>query len=286
MMLPAFLEPVLTPARVRARAQALAAERPLVIMGRGKSGTRLLAWACQHLGVAMGATERLATGDLDDRHFLQTVKRLARRNLGVEALPDVRPGDLLRFQRQIARVRERLAAGGLPPGGWGWKWPETYLIAPYILATFPHVRFLHLVRDGRDLAFKRHLTDDPRRPLGRALLARLDALDQPHHLQAGRSWAFQVERFHRFAGTLPADQHLQVTYEALCRDPVEEMGRVAGFLGLPLTDACRAYVRETFHRDLIGAWRTADPALVREVEAAIGPTLATLGYTLSSEGAA
>ena len=277
-MIPSLLlERILMPHRLRERRDWLAAESPVVVMGRGKSGTRLLAWALQLLGIAMGATERLKTGDFDDNRFLQTVKSLARRNLAVERPEEVRQGDQLRLQWEFARILRRLP-GSVGSRDWGWKWPETYLIAPYVLATFPRARFIHLVRDGRDLAFKRHLTDDPGRPLGRAILSHVGALHLPHHLQAARSWQFQVERYRRFAPSIPQAQRHELTYEALCHRPAEEMGRVAEFLGLPLTEACEAYVSTHFSLEQVAQFNREDGAAVQEVAAAIGDTLRAYGY--------
>lgn len=272
-----LLERILKPDRIRERRERLAQESPVVVMGRGKSGTRLLAWALQMLGIAMGATERLKTGDFDDHRFLQTVKSIACRNLAVEGLQELRQGDLLRLQWEFARIRKRLP-GSVGSRDWGWKWPETYLIAPYVLATFPRARFIHLVRDGRDLAFKHHLTDDPGRPLGRAILSRVDALHLPHYLQAARSWQFQVERYRRFAPLVPQAQRHELTYEALCHRPLEEMGRVAEFLGLPVTEACEAYVSAHFTLEQVAVFNREDSAAVQEVQAAIGDTLTAYGY--------
>jgi hypothetical protein len=58
-----WLESVLAPQRIVDRRERLAVEHPVILMGRGKSGTRLLAWACTALGVAIGASprRRLAT---------------------------------------------------------------------------------------------------------------------------------------------------------------------------------------------------------------------------------
>jgi len=176
------------------------------------------------------------------------------------------------------RIRDKLLAGGGALHGWGWKWPETYLIGPYLHATFPQARYLHLVRDGRDLAFKTHLTDDPRRKLGRALLGHIGALGQPRYLQAAQSWAFQVARYRALCEEIPPENNLEMRYEALCEDPMREMQRVADFMGVPMNDACRTYVKESVSEGEIGQYRGADPAKISQVEAAIGPELRAWGY--------
>jgi hypothetical protein len=65
------------------------------------------------------------------------------------------------------------------PDKWGWKLPETYLIAPLVLEILPDARIIHLIRDGRDLAFKKHLTDDSKRLIGIKILKHIGALDKP-----------------------------------------------------------------------------------------------------------
>lgn len=278
------LERLLLPARAEARAEALAREAPLVVMGRGKSGTRLLAFACHHLGLAMGTSGGLGTGDIAHAGFRNAVKALALQHFAAEA-DAVPPEALQRFQAAAARMLPWLRRHEDAGAGWGWKWPETYLIAPIVHAAFPRARFVHLVRDGREIAFNRHLTDDPRRPLGRRLLRHIGALEAPRHLQAARSWQFQVERYRAYAEAhIPAEQRLELTYEALCRDPAGQMARVAALVGVPMTEACRAFVTGSLTVEHLGRYRTRDPRLVAEVEAAIGGTLQALGYPLSTAG--
>jgi len=36
---------------------------------------------------------------------------------------------------------------------WGWKNPRSMLVLPFIHAVLPDMKFLHVVRDGRDMAF-------------------------------------------------------------------------------------------------------------------------------------
>src|SRR5438105_162968 len=78
--------------------QEVAIEHPVIIMGRGKSGTRLLAWACTALGVATGATQRRPSGDIEHHYFRQTVRTLARRNLTARTPADFPPWDVVWFQ--------------------------------------------------------------------------------------------------------------------------------------------------------------------------------------------
>ncbi len=278
--LPLLLERALAPGRLAARHARLAAEQPVVLMGRGKSGTRLLSLAVGQLGVALGLTPRLPAADIDHRGFRQTVKALAGRHFAAESLEQVPVADVQRFEQAMERALQLLRSRSPAAPAWGWKWPETYLITPIVYGTFPRGRFIHMVRDGRDLAFKRHLTDDMRRPLGRTLLTRLGMATQPRHLQAARSWQFQVEAYLRFAAGIPAAQRLELTYEEMCRAPAETVARIAAFLALPFSREAQAWVAGNIQARDLEQYRRAPPGQVREVEALIGDTLVRLGYRL------
>ncbi|HEX7928662.1 MAG TPA: sulfotransferase [bacterium] len=279
--LPLMLERLLAPKRITARHARLAAQRPVVLMGRGKSGTRLLSLACGQLGVALGITPRLPAADIDHRPFRQAVKALAQRNFAAAnaAAVNVKDQQLFEYRMEQAwRMLQRLSPGA---PAWGWKWPETYLIAPIVHAAFPQGRFIHMVRDGRDLAFKRHLTDDMRRPLGRTMLTHLGLTQEPRHIQAARSWQFQVEAYLSFAEQLPAGQRMELTYEGLCRQPVETVARIADFLQLGFPPASREWVQKHIVARDLSQYRQAPPDLVKDVEGLIGGTLVKLGYTLA-----
>lgn len=253
----------------------LSQQCPVVLMGRGHSGTRLLAWACSKLGLQLGFGEDRATGDADDEKFTAAIKALALNNVGITRLGQIREGELYRFQQAVAGYYARL---GNPQGLWGWKFPETYLITPYITQTFPHARYVHMVRDGRDLAFKYHLTDDPKRKLGNRILTLQNALTLPHHLQAALSWAFQVDNFDAFRPFIAPEQVFELTFETLCLQPNAVMQQLCDFLHLPFTPPCASYLQEQVQLWKVGQYKENEPALVREVEARITPTLRRYGY--------
>jgi hypothetical protein len=266
---------LLFPSRNEECRQELAALNPVILMGRGHSGTRVLAWICAHLGVKLGTLETSEAGDVQDLPLQDAILRLAHKSLRATRADALRPSDLAPFQRAVRRYYHSL---GQPLHPWGWKFPEAYLIGPGIAATFPQARYIHLVRDGRDVAFKEHLTDNPRRRLGRAILKLNGALNQPHYVQAAVSWAFQVDRFDAFKAGLPAGQVLEMTFNQLCSRPAEMASRVCEFLCIPMTNACRNYVTSQVEPGKVDQYRSADPKQVREVEAVVGATLRRHGF--------
>ena len=263
------------PARRKALAALLARQKPVILMGRGHSGTRVLSWICTHLGVDLGTRDDLATGDVGDTRFSSEIVAIALRSVGITRPEQVPPALADRFRRAVYRFYQGL---GQPSGMWGWKFPETYLIGPCVATVFPEARYLHLVRDGRDLAFKAHLTDNPRRRLGRAVLKSVGALRRPRHLQAALSWAYQVDQFDAFRPCLAPEQVLDLTFEQICANPGDAAARICAFLGVPMTEACRRYLDEDIDPGKISQHRELDPVLVREVEAEIAPSLRRYGY--------
>lgn len=251
---------------------ALAQMTPVILMGRGHSGTRVLAWACAHLGVQLGTSGDLATGDADDHTFTEVIKQIA---LGTVGLAGVQPSALRQFQEAVFHYYLRL---GSPTQRWGWKFPETYLIASYIATTFPQALYLHLVRDGRDIAFKEHLTDDPTRPLGKKILSLEKSLRLPHHLQSAQSWAFQVNQFDRFRQQLPPNRVMDVRFEDLCQDPHKTMNQVCQFLNISMTPQCEHYLQTHIQTDKVGQYRENDPQQVKEVEQLLGAVLKRYRY--------
>lgn len=252
-----------------AKLQALT---PIILMGRGHSGTRVLSWVCAKLGLNLGTSESLATGDADDQKFTQQIKKIAINTVGSSAL---QAEEMTRFQKAVLEYYQRL---GSPKAAWGWKFPETYLIAPYIAQTFPQAKYIHLIRDGRDIAFKEHLTDDPHRKLGKLILSHQNALDLPHHLQAAISWAFQVDQFDQFRQSVTPSHVLDVSFEQLCLTPQKVVAELCKFLDLPMTKACESYIQNDINLKKVAQYRENDSQLVQEVETHIGPTLKRYGY--------
>src|SRR6185312_5499479 len=129
------------------------------------SGTRVLAWMCVHLGVKLGTSSPHVEGDPDDVTFTNKIKALAAHNLDVTSPADVREHALRRFKAAVSKYYTGL---GNPSGMWGWKFPETYLIAPYVARTFPRARHRLQEPSHRQSAASRRESGAERMPCARA----------------------------------------------------------------------------------------------------------------------
>ena len=107
-----------------------------MIGATGGSGTRVLAAIVQRGGMFVGSDLNRSLDALDFAAFFD-------RWVGRE-LP---PGAAAELRALVARQHEE--AGGRP---WGWKEPRSVYLLPFLAAELPGLRFLHVVRDGRDMA--------------------------------------------------------------------------------------------------------------------------------------
>ncbi len=252
----------------------LAGEEVVIIMGRGHSGTRVMTRICECLGVNVGATGELKTGDTTDLKFTRTIKKVATHDIDCNFTNERKSWLQNRFDRAVSKYYQGLDSREV----WGWKFPETYLIGPYVRDTFPKARYIHLLRDGRDLAFKKHLTDDPNRKLGKVLLSHLGAMDKPHHIQAALSWEYQVNAWAAFAETLPEGSVIDFRFEDILRTPRESVAQLTEFLGLEMTEACDEFLTNELDTSKARQHRENDPKQVSEVIDVIGDSLKAYGY--------
>jgi hypothetical protein len=153
-----------------------------------------------------------------------------------------------RFQRgwrlsreDVARLGEQLAAptlaelvhalfqheiAGTGKRRWGDKTPE---YAPYMLPLarlFPAARFIHIVRDGRDVSNS----------------LRTRGWRGWTEYQRARYWSRTVLQASRDGGQLGEHRFLTVSYEELVTNTETVVGRICAFLAIPfVAEICRFY---------------------------------------------
>lgn len=127
---------------------------PVVIGATGGTGTRALQAILAEAGVAMGQRLNYA-GDAED--FIAVYDRWINPILGQVGLPDYRLADLdaATIVGVLDDLRHAIAAHTAPldtTKRWGWKNPRSMYLLPVIAALYPDLHFIHVLRDGRDMA--------------------------------------------------------------------------------------------------------------------------------------
>jgi hypothetical protein len=261
----------------------LALSQPVILLGRGGSGTRLLAQLALSVGVFLGNE---LNASHDSVEWVETLFDLA-----VETVTgDIASGSAreLYWNSQLhRRASEILATGRRDPTGlWGWKLPETMLTLPHALRAFPRARVVHLVRHPVTSALRRtHITSRLDNPVGRAVLPAayracgLDSdnigLDEPY-IHNAASWAYQVGGVVGILRSMPlARGRLEFRYEEICAAPDDAQKRLTAFLGAaaPITDPPEIDARRT------GDYRAEDDK-AKKIWSICGELAFALGYEL------
>jgi Sulfotransferase family len=132
------------------------------------------------------------------------------------------------------------------------------------------MRFVQVVRDGRDIAFARNQNQVDL--YGDIALGAGPADDPVRRI---RFWAWANDRARNQGAELLGDHCMCVRLEDLCHEPEAEVRRILRFAhaadgALP--------VDEIAPPASLGRGRQADPELVARLEAAAGATLSRFGY--------
>ena len=268
---------------------------PFFVVGCPRSGTTLLRCMLdshRHLAVP------------PESHFIaRLAPRNARSPFDIEQIlghPQIRTWDIdaaavrdAVVRRQAATFAEQvdalfgLYATARGKQRWGDKTPDYVEHIPKIAAIFPDALFIHLIRDGRDVA-----TSLAQWPWG------------PASPVAGAFWwRRKVTKGRRDGAALPADRYLELRLEDLVADPEGELRRLCAFLGEAFDPAMLDYhltaeermrePQETFlavtHPHLtkpptagLRNWRAALTTAEQEaIEAVCAPFLRELGYPTS-----
>ncbi len=198
-------------------------DSPIIILGRGGSGTRLLSQLIQDVGIFLGNDINI-TGDsvewVDSIYDLVINKKsIVNNNFNKIERDNLRINALEIFK---SKTNENI-------NHWGFKLPETMLCLPELMMSFPKAKIIHLIRHPVTLSLRRtHMTSRLDNPVGESVLKQayedLDlnfetASKNPDQINNAISWNYQVKSVCEYAqNCLTEKNYAQVKYEDICKD--------------------------------------------------------------------
>ena len=251
-------------------------ERIVFVFGAPRSGTTFLA-GC--IGSAPGYV------DLGEVHALKAALPSLVRLAAPDAAPRIR--HILDWTRRLALVP------ALRPVE---QTPETAFVLPALTLAFPQARFVHAVRDGRDVAASllergwlsagRRGTDDVGAGYGAHARFWVEPGREREFAEASDArragWAWR-----RYAGAALESgvaTH-EIRYEQMVHDPERTAEALASYLDTP-AEPLRAALAAAHGRSLGRARRELTQSQLTEVEAEAREVLMRLGYAAPPEDGA
>ncbi|MGX0975007.1 hypothetical protein ACSSVY_000705 [Roseovarius sp. MBR-51] len=235
----------------------------VAIGGLGGSGTRVFAAVLRSVGIHIGT--RL-NDPLDNLWFTVLFKRAEWAQVIPPAAEVTQAADLFCRAmtvglRDTVRPNEYEVLAGvrdtLPPNGtwhcgagardvdsllasepssdaarqpWGWKEPNTHVFLPHLAQCFPEMRYVHVIRNGLDMAFSKNTWQV--RNWGH-LFGVTPHLDTVLPIQQLRYWIAANRVALDFGTAQMSDRFLILSYDAFCANPDNHWPRLRRFLDLP-----------------------------------------------------
>lgn len=263
---------------------------PLLIMGSPRSGTTFLSQmvnrfldihVCRDNGTLLRFQRILSHYEplTQQANLARLVEHLFADRYFTERLRN--RGMTLSQDELIAKVEPRTYGGLIDAvfsatarthgkGNWGYKRASFARVTGHqIDELFPAARFVHCIRDARDVVLSMRTSTD-------LLLERswhFGAVDWVSHLTTGRSLGEQ----------LGPDRYMEVRYEQFMAEPAKVLTDIIAFTGGDASEArtarIHAEIGQLLKADNTEKWRrSVPPDAIRIIERVAGRLLASLGY--------
>jgi hypothetical protein len=214
------------------------APNPIIVMGMGSSGTRLIVRILERLNVFMGGPLAANMFGEPPLFFKGPNAFTNQFRYRLPLLPSWR--ELVEKERAAVlrfcatELPSAYLGAGYHGGPWGFKDPRNSFTAGLYLEAFPQARFLHVIRDCIDVAETKAREDWPDLPSSR---------DFQYWTEV---WRNVVSVCREYPARYPGCQYSELRYEDVCRfDPsaVESLATLSGKNQTQTDQAVRAIAR-------------------------------------------
>ena len=227
---------------------------PVIIGGNGHSGTRIFAEIAMHCGYSMGLAGLSYDSDSNDMNIRRLMNRWMK--------PYLLGQDEAQTQKMKRQFQFWLRV--LIPfrsGRWGFKNPRSMFLLPFYYELFPDMKFLHVIRDGRDMCFGNPFVSSP---TIWSFVSDEEAARLSPEQRMIRFWGESNRRVKIFGESVLGSNYLRVRFEDLCKNTESETRRIIEFIDGPIDElnAMAALVRTP---KSIGRWKNFEKDKVAAV---------------------
>ncbi len=251
-------------------AAPLAGLAPNVIGATGGSGTRVVGKIVRRAGMYIGTN----LNDYEDALDLAGYSDRWINDFVPTGLGGLEAATRRAMLEDLVAVLERHRAD-LPAGApaWGWKEPRSIYLLPFFNSVMPELRFLHWIRDGRDMAFSEN--QQQLKKHSSAVLTP-EENDQATPLRSIVLWSRANTWAADFGERQMSGRYLRLRFEDLCAEPVETVARIYRFFGID-GDGEQAATEVRAPKSL-GRWRRGRRKTVGKLHELGRPALERFGY--------
>ena len=249
---------------------------PVIVGGSGGSGTRMICAILAKAGVFMARHVNPSNDAMFIDEFLNTrLNAILEQSHSVDYSPEQINDDI---RAAFAADLEHLIRGcysdrpAYAPH-WGFKHPRTAYILPFLHQLHPQMTFIHVIRDGRDMAFSKN--HNQARLHFEAMMNRRYTPNSPFDSIA--LWNQMNCEAAKWAERNLGERYLCMRYEDICAHPEQEVQRLLAHIGMENADISRLlhYVTPSSG---IGRWRETDARLTEVLEELGAGALTRFGY--------
>ena len=251
---------------------------PIIVGSTGGSGTRIIQSIIEAQNIFMGAPlnaekDALIIADYLEHHINPVLSCVRSVNYTLTDLPaTLRNTTLSALENAINRMLSYKSSEQLR---WGFKNPRSIFMLPFFEALYPDFTFVHVIRDGRDIA----LSENKNQPL-----KHFHAMFPSSSISADSAeaaillWAKVNQEAAAWCARHKRNKYIRVYYESLCTNPEGEIKKMLEGLDVPQIEIAQA-TNMVAKSSSIGRWKKLPPQEQALLNASAHKALREFSYT-------
>lgn len=193
---------------------------PVIVGATGGSGTRIFGWMLQQLNGYIGHELNHAFDSLSLTRFLtdNIVEAFSNMSSGFKSFDKPMSDE---FEHALGKHLASYSGQNL----WGWKNPVSMFFLPFFHSSFKNMKFIHVVRDGRNMAISKNQNQYKK-------IYGPNGVEENISVGMAKLWSEANCLVNDYGTQFMQESYLILRYEDLCLEPDRCSAELMNFLGI------------------------------------------------------